>query len=37
MGYAVYDKEIYRGADDFLSSIDALMYQQKQAKNATNK
>ena len=37
MGYAVYDKDIYRGADDFLNAIDALMYQQKQAKNASNK
>ena len=37
MGYAVYDKEIYRGADDFLSAIDALMYQQKQTKNTSNK
>ena len=37
MGYAVYDKEIYRGADDFLSAIDALMYQQKQAKSTSNK
>ena len=37
MGYAVYDKDIYRGADDFLSAIDALMYQQKQAKSTSNK
>ena len=37
MGYAVYDKDIYRGADDFLNAIDALMYQQKQAKSTSNK
>lgn len=37
MGYAVYDKDIYRGADDFLSAIDTLMYQQKQAKSTSNK
>ncbi len=32
MGYAVYDKNLYAEAADFLKHIDTLMYQQKQKK-----
>lgn len=35
MGYAVYDKKLHVGAEDFLKHIDTLMYQQKQKKQST--
>lgn len=36
MGYAVYDKNLYAGAEDFLNHLDTLMYQQKQNKPSSN-